>query len=133
MPLSSHCVLLQIFQYMLESFQSLYHCVKSVRIRSFATLYLHIFGLDTERYGVSLRIHSESGKIRTRKTPNTETFHAVYIKVLLLVTFLVTISYYYLSQLRHTAFQIPFFKGYSLSFGCNVSFSNYIGLFQCNR
>ena len=42
----------------------------------------------TERYGVSLRIHSECGKIRTRKTPNTDTFHAVYVKVLLLVTFL---------------------------------------------
>ena len=62
--------------------------MKSVRIRSFAGLYLHIFGLDTERYGVSLRIHSECGKIRTRKTPNTDTFHAVYVKVLLLVTFL---------------------------------------------
>ena len=29
------------------------------------------------RYGVSFRIQSEWGKIRTRKTPNTDTFHAV--------------------------------------------------------
>ena len=28
--------------------------------------YFHTFGLDTERYGVSLRIQSEHGKIRTR-------------------------------------------------------------------
>ena len=32
---------------------------------------------DTERYSASLRINSEYGKIRTRKTPNTDTFHAV--------------------------------------------------------
>ena len=33
--------------------------------------------MNTERYGVSLGIQSECGKIRTRKTPNTDTFHAV--------------------------------------------------------
>ena len=53
------------------------HCVKSVRIRSFSSPYFPAFGLNTERYGVSLRIQSECGKIRTRKTPNTDTFHAV--------------------------------------------------------
>ena len=31
-------------------------------------------------YSVSLRIHSACGKIQTRKTPNTDTFHAVNIK-----------------------------------------------------
>ena len=35
------------------------------------------FGLNMERYGVCLRIHSKCGKILTRKTPNTVTFHAV--------------------------------------------------------
>ena len=53
------------------------HYVKSVRIRSFFGLYFPAFGLNTDRYGVSLRIHSECGKIRTRKTPNTDTFYAV--------------------------------------------------------
>ena len=53
------------------------HCVKSVLIRSFSGLYFPAFGLITERYGVSLRIQSECGKIRTRKTPNTDIFHAV--------------------------------------------------------
>ena len=33
--------------------------------------------LNTERYGVCLHIQSECGKIRTRKTPNTDTFNAV--------------------------------------------------------
>ena len=30
-------------------------------------------------YGVSLRIQSECSKTRTRKTPNTDTFHAVLV------------------------------------------------------
>ena len=53
------------------------HCVKSVRIQSYSGPYFPAFGLNTERYSVSLRIQSECGKIRTRITPNTETFHAV--------------------------------------------------------
>ena len=39
--------------------------------------YLPAFRLNTKRYRVSLRIKCECGKIRTRKTPNTNTFHAV--------------------------------------------------------
>ena len=38
------------------------HCMKSVRIRSFL-----------------IRVQSESGKIRTGKTRNTDTFHAMII------------------------------------------------------
>ena len=53
------------------------HCVKSVRIRSYSDPYFPTFGLNTERYGVSLRIQSKYGKIRTRITPNTDTFYAV--------------------------------------------------------
>ena len=37
------------------------------------------FGLNTERYEVSLRIQSKRGKIRTRKTPYLDTFYAVYL------------------------------------------------------
>ena len=51
--------------------------LKSVRIRSYSGPYFPAFGLNTERYSVSLRIQSECGKIRTRITPNTDTFHAV--------------------------------------------------------
>ena len=53
--------------------------LKSVWIRSFSGPYFPSFGLNTEKYGVSLRIQSECGKIRTRKTPNTDTFHAVRV------------------------------------------------------
>ena len=53
------------------------HRVKSVRIRSYSVPYFPAFGMHTKRYGVYLSIQSECGKIRTRITPNTDTFHAV--------------------------------------------------------
>ena len=55
------------------------HCVKGVYIRSFSGPYFPAFGLNTERYEVSLRIQPECGKIRTRKTPEADTFYAVLI------------------------------------------------------
>ena len=39
------------------------------------------FELNTERYDVSLRIQIEFGKLRTRLTPNTDTFYAVSILI----------------------------------------------------
>ena len=39
------------------------HCLKSVRIRSYSGPHFPAFGLNTERYGVSLRIQSECWKI----------------------------------------------------------------------
>ena len=56
----------------------MFHCVKSVHIWSFSDPYFPAFGLNTERYSVFLRLQSECGKIRTRKTPNTDTFYAVF-------------------------------------------------------
>ena len=56
-----------------------YHFVKIVCIRSYSGPYFPVFGLNTGRYGVSLRIQSKCGKIQTRITPNTDNFHAVYI------------------------------------------------------
>ena len=53
------------------------HCMKSVRIRSYSGPYFPVFGMNTERYGVSLRIQFECRKMRTRTTPNTNTFNAV--------------------------------------------------------
>ena len=53
------------------------HCVESIRIRSFSGPYFPTFGLNTERYQVSLRIQFECEKLWTRKTVNTGTFHAV--------------------------------------------------------
>ena len=58
---------------------TLFHYVKSVRIRSNSGLYFPAFGLNTERYPVSLRIQTERGKIRTWITPNTDTFHEVFL------------------------------------------------------
>ena len=55
-----------------------YHWVKSVCTRSFSGPYFPAFGLNMERYSVSLCIQSQCGKIRTSKTPNTDTFYAVY-------------------------------------------------------
>ena len=58
------------------------HCVKSVCIRSYSGPYFPAYGPNTERYGVSLRIHSECGKIWTRITPNTDTFYAVHTLII---------------------------------------------------
>ena len=55
------------------------HCVKSVRIRSYSDPHFPKFGLNTGRYGVSRHIQSRCGKMQTRITPNTDTFHAVTI------------------------------------------------------
>ena len=57
----------------------LIHCVKSLRIRSLSGRYFPAFGLNTERYSFSLCVQSECSKIRTRKTPNMDTFRAVII------------------------------------------------------
>ena len=48
------------------------------KYRVFSGPYFATFGLNTERYRVSLRIQFECGKIRTRKTPYLDTFHAVF-------------------------------------------------------
>ena len=54
-----------------------WHCVKSLRIRSYSGLHFPACEWNTKRYGVSLCIQSECGKMRTRMTPNKDTFHAV--------------------------------------------------------
>ena len=61
----------------MNKFKETVHCVKSVRIRSYSSLHFPSFELNTGRYSVSLRIQSKCGKMRTRITPNTDTFHAV--------------------------------------------------------
>ena len=48
--------------------------MKSVRIWSYSGPRFLAFGLNTERYSASLRMKSECGKMRTRITPNTDTF-----------------------------------------------------------
>ena len=75
-------VLLQSLNFQIK--QSLFYhswvrCVKCVRIWSYSGPYFPVFELNTERYSVSLRIQSKCGKIRTRITPNTDTFYAVVL------------------------------------------------------
>ena len=41
-----------------------------------------LFGVNVERYGVSLHIQSKYGIIRNRKTPNKDTLHAVFKELL---------------------------------------------------
>ena len=53
------------------------HYIKCVCIWSFSGPYFPAFGLNTERYSVSLCIQFKLGKIRTRKTPNTDMLYAV--------------------------------------------------------
>ena len=55
------------------------HCVKRVRIRSYSGQHFPAFGLNKERYGVSLCIQSECGKMQIRIAPNTDTFHSVSV------------------------------------------------------
>ena len=54
------------------------HCIKSVRIWSYSGSYFPAFRrLNTDRYGVSLRIQSKCGKMWTRITPNKDIFYSV--------------------------------------------------------
>ena len=57
--------------------------MKSICIRSFSGPCFPTFGLSTERYSISLCIQLESGKIRTRKTPHTDTLrlHSKFGKI----------------------------------------------------
>ena len=53
-------------------------CVKSIRTQSYSGPHFPAFGRNTESRDIEyLRIHSECGKMRTRITPNTNTFYAV--------------------------------------------------------
>ena len=54
-------------------------CVNSVRIRSYSGPHFPAFWLNTERFGVPLRVQSEYGKMRNRITPNTDIFYAVLV------------------------------------------------------
>ena len=64
------------------NFNSL-HYVQSVYIRSFYFPYFPACEMNTEIYSANHRIQFECRKIRTRKTPNANTFDAVlYIEIL---------------------------------------------------
>ena len=56
-----------------------YHCVKSVLIRSYSGPHFPTFGLNTVRYCLSPHIQCECGRIWTGITPSTDTFYAVFV------------------------------------------------------
>ena len=62
-------------KYWLLFFNTL-QCVESVRLQISSGLHVLAFGLNAEIYRANLRIQSERGKIRTRKTHNTDIFYA---------------------------------------------------------
>ena len=49
------------------------YCAKSVCISKFSGPYSPRFGLNKELFSVNIRFQSECGKIRTRKTRNSDT------------------------------------------------------------
>ena len=56
----------------------LYHCVKVSVFGGFLVRTFPVFGLNTKICRVNLRIQSECYKIRSRNTPNADTFYSVY-------------------------------------------------------
>ena len=68
-----------MFESAFHSFlQWIVHYVKSLSIRSFSGPHFPAFGLNTERYSLCFRIQPEYEKVRTTKTLNKDTFHAVF-------------------------------------------------------
>ena len=61
------------------------YSMKSVHIRSYSGPHFPAFELNTERYFVSLRIESKSGKMRTRITPNTDNFCALIFSTIVVL------------------------------------------------
>ena len=49
--------------------------MKIIRVQSYSGPHFPAFGLNSKRYSVSVHIQSERGEIRTRISPNTETFY----------------------------------------------------------
>ena len=60
------------------------HGVKSVLIRSFSSPYLHALGLNTESDD-SLPFQPECRKMRAKKTPKVDAFHAVKVLTVICV------------------------------------------------
>ena len=87
------------------------NCVKSVRIRSYSGLHFSRIFQNTERNGGSIspyavRMRENAGNMRTKITPNTDTFYAViiisFVSIITAITFLVTnTSYLFLLMLLY--------------------------------
>ena len=77
------CVYIYMYQHIYEhiSYEHIFyiyiHCVKSVHIRGYSGRHFLAFRLNVERYSISFHIQSKCGKMRTKITPNTDTFYAM--------------------------------------------------------
>ena len=74
---------------------------KGVCIRNYSGPHFSAFGLNTERYRVSLRSHSKYGKKWTKITPNTGTFYAVFAAKIKLKWRIITEKYFINSNIWH--------------------------------
>ena len=73
-----HCYLVVSIFYLIQKWENLLRKKVSVSGVFLARIF-PLFGLNAEIYHINLRIHSESGRIRTRKTTNRDNFHAVVV------------------------------------------------------
>ena len=90
------------FWWILDLNNSMLHCVKSVCIRRFSVPHFLAFVLNTEIYRVHLRIYSESGEMRTRKTPNIDTFNAMLTTTTIIWFTLINVNFSINLRLRKT-------------------------------
>ena len=60
----------------------MYECVKSVRILGYVGPHFPAFGLNMERYGVSLCIQSECKKMRTGHFSRILCIHKTYVHMI---------------------------------------------------
>ena len=74
----TNCYVLPLFSNLLNLFLTVLNIplLEKYPLSEFSDLYFPAFGLNTERHGES--IQSKYGKIRTPKTTNTDSFHAVF-------------------------------------------------------
>ena len=77
MSLSWNCFLGKVCVH--EERTQLYSMREKYPYSQFLWSVFHKFALNTDRWWVSFSIQSKCGKIRTRKTPNRDAFHAVIV------------------------------------------------------
>ena len=92
--------------------------VKSAFIWNCSGPHFPTFGLDLERYGVSLRIQSECGKMQTRITPNTDTFHTVLYSIILSCYHVNIINFFYCQFVFHSVHDL--FNKFIISYFARV-------------
>ena len=94
------------------------HCVKSVRIRCFSDPHFLEIWLNTERCELCFRIHSECGKIRTRKAPSAYVFHVMARNTI------TTKMHVQMRHLRH--FSVGFHKSSSFLLTFHIHFYHHV-------